>query len=76
MEEIELPRRFALQRNVDVAGVSGTGVVALGVEFPDGKTIVRFIVGEHRQVAVWDSMDAVRAIHGHGGHTEVVWIDE
>lgn len=60
-----------LQRDVDDTGVSGTGVVAAGVEFPDGKVLMRWLVGDHRSSVVWDSIDAVRAIHGHDGHTQV-----
>lgn len=63
---------FELHRDEDVSNVSGVGVVAEGVEFSDGKVALRWIVGEHRSTAVWDSMDAVAAIHGHNGKTRVV----
>lgn len=39
-------RRFVLVRHRDVTGVSGTGVVAYGVEFPDGAAAVRW-TSEH-----------------------------
>lgn len=71
----ELPRRFYLEREVDVTGVSGTGVVAYGVAFPDGTCVVRWM-GERRSTVVWPSIEDVEAIHGHGGATRVVWVDQ
>lgn len=67
-------RRFQLHRDVDVSGVSGTGVVADGVAFDDGVTVVHWR-GERRSTVVWPSVDDVEVIHGHGGATRLVWID-
>lgn len=66
-------RTFNLVRHNDVSGISGTGVVAQGVEFDDGAVAMRWIVGEHRSTALWANIEAVVAIHGHGGATELVW---
>lgn len=66
-------RTFTLVRDVDVSGVSGTGVVAEGVEFSDGTCAVRWITGDHRSTVVWDNVESVEIIHGHGGATRVVW---
>ena len=66
-------RTFELHREIDVSGVSGTGVVAEGVEFSDGTAVVRWIVGKHRSTVAWESVAAVEAIHGHGGATTIVW---
>lgn len=68
-------RRFEFHRDVDVSGISGTGVVAEGVEFSDGTAVIRWTAGEHHSTVVWASMDSVEAIHGHGGATRIVWID-
>lgn len=65
-------RTFTLQRNIDISGVSGTGTVAEGVEFSDGTVALRWIVGEHRSTVVWPNIDAVIAVHGHGGSTKLV----
>lgn len=67
-------RRFRLMRYEDPTGVSGIGVVAHGVEFPDGSVAVRW-PGAHASTTVWPSVDSVRAIHGHNGSTEIQWID-
>lgn len=64
---------FVLYREEDVSGISGTGVVAEGVQFSDGKCAVRWIVGEHQSTVVWDSIEAVKAIHGHNGATKIIW---
>ncbi len=67
-------RRFLLARDVDVSGVSGTGVVAQGVVFDDGTAVVRWL-GERRSTVVWSSIADVEVIHGHGGATRIEWVD-
>lgn len=62
---------FVLYREVDETGVSGTGVVAEGVEFSDGSVAMKWIVGDHRSTVLWESIDGVIAVHGHGGKTVV-----
>ena len=64
-------RSFDLMRSVDTSGVSGTGRVAEGFEFENGKVALCWL-GPMSSVNVYDSLDHVRAIHGHGGHTQVV----
>jgi hypothetical protein len=66
-------RTFYLDRPTDVTGVSGTGVVAHGVVFDDGTTVIRWL-GEHRSTVVWPSLEDAEAIHGHHG-TRFVWDD-
>jgi len=68
-------RRFQLERDVDVSGVSGTGVVAFGVQAPDG-TCVLWWNSEHDSIAIYPSMETLLAIHGHGGMTRAVYIDD
>lgn len=64
---------FELHRDEDETGISGTGVVAQGVVWADGTVAMRWIVGEHRSTVIWPDIDAVEAIHGHGGRTRIVW---
>jgi len=66
-------RTFYLDRPTDVTGVSGTGIVAYGVVFDDGTTVIRWR-GEHRSTVVWPSLEDAEAIHGHHG-TRFVWLD-
>lgn len=69
------PRRFQLHRDTDVTGVSGSGLVADGVLWPDGTVSIRWR-GERPSIVHWQNgMDDVDAIHGHGGHTRIVWLD-
>lgn len=70
----ELPRRFVLQREHDVSGVSGTGPVAFGVAFPDGTVAIRWR-GQHASTVVWATLADAVAVHGHGGATRIEWID-
>ncbi|GAA1711892.1 hypothetical protein GCM10009745_70010 [Kribbella yunnanensis] len=68
-------RRFRLIRHHDVSGVSGTGPVAEGVQFTDGAVALRWY-GDYPTTTVWDGIESVVAIHGHGGATEVEWLDD
>ncbi|MFD3777327.1 hypothetical protein [Streptomyces sp. NPDC058612] len=71
-----VPHRFYLLRHHDVSGVSGEGVVADGVLWPDGTASVRWR-GEHPSTVHWDrGQVSVDHIHGHQGATEIVWVDE
>ena len=62
---------FYLKRTEDETGVSGTGRVAQGFVFDNGKVAVTWL-SEHPSVTVYDNIGEVRAIHGHGGKTEVL----
>ena len=62
---------FYLNRTEDESGISGTGRVAQGFIFDNGKVAVTWL-SEHPSVTVYDSIGEVHAIHGHGGKTEVV----
>lgn len=68
------PRRLYLYQRTDVSGVSGTGIVAHGVEFNDGTVVLRW-EGTHPSTAVWADLNTAMAVHGHGGATAVVWVD-
>ncbi|MFD6324224.1 hypothetical protein ACFWOL_15440 [Streptomyces sp. NPDC058442] len=69
------PRLFHLQRDHDISGVSGTGRVADGVQWPDGTVTLRWI-GDRPSTVHWDRLDDAVAIHGHSGATRIVWADE
>lgn len=68
-------KRFVLRREVDVSGISGTGLVAEGVQFSDGTCVIRWC-GERASTVVWPSLDDVIAIHGHGGATQIEWVGD
>lgn len=67
-------RRFELYRDEDATGVSGTGVVAEGVEFWDGTAALRWR-SQFTSTAIYRAMTDVEAIHGHAGLTRIVWVD-
>lgn len=70
------PRRFLLVREDDVTGVSGEGIVAEGIEYSDGVCSMHWIVNPARSTTVYNSVADVETIHGHGGATRVVFLDE
>jgi hypothetical protein len=70
-------RVFWMVRDYDETGISGTGIVAEGVEFDDGKVVIRWQTheSEHHSTVVWDDIASVRAIHGHNGKTWLQFAD-
>jgi hypothetical protein len=66
--------RFWLDRSDDESGVSGTGRVAEGIRFSNGRVALSWLT-KHSSVAIYDSMAEVVCIHGHGGKTKVTWQD-
>lgn len=64
---------FEFRREVDSSGVSGTGVVAQDVIFSNGKCAVNWLT-EHSSIIIYDSIEDVIAIHGHGGNTKFIQI--
>lgn len=64
-------RLFQLHRDVDETGVSGVGIVADGVRFPNGKCAVCWRTAV-TSTALYDSIMDVKKIHGHGGKTRIV----
>ena len=66
-------RNFHLVRIEDETSISGTGMVAEGVEFSTGKCVLAWTT-QYRSIAVYDTMDELIAIHGHNGKTEVQYI--
>lgn len=69
-------RRFELHRDVDVTGMSGVGVVADGILWPNGTASVLWR-GEHQSIVYWpDGFQHAAIVHGHGGATRFVFLDE
>ncbi len=68
-------RRFYLQRKEDISGVSGVGKVAEGMEFENGLCVLSFS-SSYPHANVYANMRAVEEVHGHGGATEVIFIDK
>jgi len=68
-------RTFILYRVTDVSGISGTGVVAEGVEFSDGVCVCRWMTST-ATTTVYDSIQDVESIHGHDGATRIIFEDE
>lgn len=67
-------RRFHLLRHQDISGVSGTGIVADGIVWPDGTASLRWR-GDRPSTVHWDRIADAKAVHGHGGATEIVLDD-
>lgn len=73
-------KRFILIRETDPTGISGTGLVAEGVEFTDGTVAMRWLrLHTHHPVqpttVLHPDIDNVEALHCHGGTSRIAWID-
>lgn len=70
--------RMALLREVDATGVSGTGVVAQGVWWQEGDIVALRWTSRYPTSVVFHErgLESVEAVHGHGGMTKIVWIDQ
>ena len=74
-------RRFAVHRDVDVTGISGTGIPVEGVVFSDGWGVTQGLDRApmyEPKTEVWHNpgVDPFIKISGHNGATRVVWLDE
>lgn len=69
------PRLFHLEPDLDVTGASGTGRVADGVLWPDRTVTIRWRGGMPSTVN-WSDLAHAETVHGHGGHTRIVFDDE
>lgn len=68
------PRNFALVREYDPTGVSGTGTVAWGTQFPDDTVVLRWCVSDlPASTVVHENLESVELIHLHGGASRIVW---
>lgn len=68
------PRLFTLQRDEDLTGLSGTGTVADGALWPNGRVSICWR-GDLSSIATWERLDDAIAIHGHNGATRFVFSD-
>lgn len=68
------PRLFVLERTEDETGISGTGIVAEGVEFSNGMCAMCWLTSMH-SVAVYPNLRQLEAIHGHNGRTKVRYVE-
>lgn len=77
-------RRFELVRDEDVSGVSGTGVVAVGCQFPSGLCHIEWRNDENSSVETEfngqaqypGGIDDAIEVHGHDGRTTIRWVDD
>lgn len=79
-------RRFELVRSEDVSGASGTGVVAVGVEFPSGAVVFEWLNDSNPRLDTAqnglsvkpgpDGFEDTIEVHGHDGRTTIRYVDD
>jgi len=67
----KIRQHFYLKRIEDESGVSGTGIVAIGVVLPSGQCVLEWLTFTS-SIAIYKNIEAVNEIHGHHGKTLVV----
>lgn len=73
--EVPVLRKFHIERHEDVSGLSGTGIVAVGVMYPTGLCIMEWVT-PIKSLGQYHSIADLEALHGHEGRTKVVWDGE
>jgi hypothetical protein len=74
-ETLEPMQEFYLEREEDISGTSGTGIVARGIVLPSGKCVLEW-TSFHTSIAIYSNLHDIEAIHGHGGKTKVVLVQQ
>jgi hypothetical protein len=67
-------RRFHLDRQKDISGVSGLGKVAEGCLMSDGTTILLWLT-KTPSINIYRSIVDLESVHGHQNSTRIIWID-
>jgi hypothetical protein len=68
-------RRFVLHRIHDATGTSGEGIVAVGTQYMNGLVSLTWL--SHLGTMAWyNTIEIVKALHGHQGGTEIIWLDK
>lgn len=62
---------YYLDRLEDKSGISGAGIVAVGIIFPNG-WVSQCWLTEQSTVTFFPSIEAVKAVHGHEGATRIL----
>ena len=65
-------KQFWLKRIKDISGISGTGIVAEGVVFENGKCAMNWLTPTS-SVGLYDNMEILEKIHSHEGHTKIIY---
>jgi hypothetical protein len=65
-------KMFILNRLIDDSGVSGTGIIAEGVQFDDGRCVLRWKTSKS-SIAIYNNIQDLKDIHGHGNHTIIIF---
>jgi len=72
---MNLHRRFVFIRDEDETGISGEGLVVMGVRYPDRRCHYRWMT-EYATDQIADDMGTLFRVHGHGGKTRIVFLDD
>lgn len=67
-------RRFILDRSQDITGISGTGVIAYGIEWlPDGPCDLFWL--RTKTTGQYPSIKSLQSIHCYNDNAKVIWVE-
>lgn len=72
-----VPRRFQVIRKDDSIGITGTGIICTGVEWPDGSATTKYRQPVSSETSWPDGLAALEKtlLNPKVGNTELVWLD-
>jgi len=65
--------RFRLVRSVDVTGISGTGEIALGIQWPDQSCNLFWL--KHGTHGYYKSIGQLKEIHCYNDNARIEWVN-
>lgn len=68
-------RRFYLSKQKNIDGVLQKSVIAVGVQFPNGKCITNLLT-DIPSINFYNSINDIKDIYGHGDDTEINFMDD
>lgn len=75
--DLQSIRRFFLERAEDLTGVSGTGIIAIGVRLPTGRCVMEWTGKIEQSIVIWSSVEKMLEVVTHQGRndTKLRWLD-
>ncbi len=75
--DLQSIHRFFLERTEDLTGVSGTGIIAVGVRLPTGRCVMEWTGKIEQSIVIWSSVEKMLEVVTHQGvsQTKLRWLD-
>lgn len=68
-------RNFILDRKQDITGISGTGIIAYGVQWTPGGLCDMYWLGT-KTTGQYPSIDSIKSTHCYNNNASVIWLQD